>query len=319
MKTGPTLSRSAPAGYNPHVRRAASIIESQGRTRPVQPGLFDPPPGTREQPTPPPRHVAFCVLASSSAGNCSVLRVGAGENYRLVLIDCGLSPRRTRYELAKLSLDPARIDDVLLTHLDHDHCHRGWANALPRHARFRLLGEHLKRARRAGLPWRACEPFDADTPFDLGTGLSVSACVQAHDQLGVAAFRLRSPAGRSLGYATDLGRTTQALRDHLAHADILAIESNYCPQLQRISNRPDFLKDRIMGGSGHLSNAECADFVRTVAPREHVVLLHLSQQCNTPALAIAEHADAPYALTHASPNEPTAWIDLVTTGAPAQA
>jgi phosphoribosyl 1,2-cyclic phosphodiesterase len=57
--------------------------------------------------------------------------------------------------------------------------------------------------------------------------------------------------------------------------------------MQLASNRPGFLKDRIMGGKGHLSNEECIDAVRAIAwPREpeHVVLLHLSRECNCPDL-----------------------------------
>jgi phosphoribosyl 1,2-cyclic phosphodiesterase len=69
--------------------------------------------------------------------------------------------------------------------------------------------------------------------------------------------------------------------------DILAIESNYDRAMQLESARPAFLKDRIMGGKGHLSNDECIDAVRAISwPREpeHVVLLHLSRECNCPGL-----------------------------------
>ncbi|MEY2716643.1 MAG: putative metallo-hydrolase YycJ, partial [Planctomycetota bacterium] len=90
-----------------------------------------------------------------------------------------------------------------------------------------------------------------------------------------------------LGLATDLGRASGALIEAMRGVDILAIESNYDRDMQLASDRPAFLKDRIMGGKGHLSNEECIEAVRAIAwPRgpEHVVLLHLSRDCNCPDL-----------------------------------
>ena len=97
-------------------------------------------------------------------------------------------------------------------------------------------------------------------------------------------FRLETDAG-SLGFATDIGRASDALVDLLRGVDLLAIESNYDRDMQLGSARPKFLKDRIMGGRGHLSNEECVEAVRAIAfPDEpsQVVLLHLSRDCNHP-------------------------------------
>jgi phosphoribosyl 1,2-cyclic phosphodiesterase len=102
--------------------------------------------------------------------------------------------------------------------------------------------------------------------------------------------------------------------DHLRGVDVLALESNYCPVLQVASDRPRFLKDRIMCGSGHLSNEQCARAVGLIAPRSHVVLLHLSQECNTPELALAGHRDRGYGVTVSSQHEATAWIDFESGG-----
>jgi phosphoribosyl 1,2-cyclic phosphodiesterase len=130
----------------------------------------------------------------------------------------------------------------------------------------------------------------------------------SHDELGVAAFRFSLPCGGTLGFATDLGRVTDELVDHLRGVDVLAIESNYCPVMQAGSPRPEFLKRRITGGAGHLSNEECAVAVARAEPVSEVVLLHLSRQCNTPELASAGHAGAPYRLSLAAQDEATDWI-----------
>lgn len=280
------------------------LIERSGRTKGVAPTQLDLFPVRR----PPSVAVSFCTLASSSGGNCSILRTGSGRNYRLTLIDCGLSPRRTRATLATLGLDFERIDDVLLTHLDHDHCHRGWAKSLPSHARFRVLDSHRWRAKRARIGHRRCTTFVE--PFELACGARVTPCVLRHDELGVAAFRFDFERGGSLGYATDLGQATPELAAMLGGVDVLAVESNYCPELQAASDRPAFVKDRITGGSGHLSNDESAALVYSVAPTRAVVLLHLSRQCNTPEVALRAHAGAPCDVIAAPADEPSAWIEL---------
>ena len=271
--------------------------------------LDGPPPAP---PLPPPEsQAAMCVLASGSSGNCTVLRIPAapGTPARTTLIDAGLSPTRTRALLAERGIRLSDIDDIVLTHLDTDHCHAGWRRARDCRATLRLHKSHVGRAQRRGLLLGRNEPFTAG--FDLGSNARVEPIMMSHDHLGVAAFRFEfagetGPA--SLGFATDLGRSTRALTDHLEGVGILAIESNYCPEMQADSDRPVFLKQRITGGCGHLSNDECAQAVRTIAPANDVVLLHLSRQCNTPDLAAYPHVGSAYRLTLSSQTEPTPWL-----------
>lgn len=259
----------------------------------------------------------LCVLASSSGGNASVLIArGPGGSRRVVLIDAGLSPRRTVKFLAERGVEPWEVDAVLLTHLDTDHFHPGWYSG-SRHGRLidaplRMHRGHLGRAERGGMLGVPCEPFDDGGAFEVVPGVRTSAVMMSHDHLGVAAFRFEidTPDGRSatLGFATDLGRVTGDLTDHLRGVGVLAIESNYCPQMQADSDRPVFLKRRITGGAGHLSNHEAHAAVEAIGPREHVVFLHLSRQCNTPETVAALHAGSDYPYTIASHDRPTRWV-----------
>jgi len=251
----------------------------------------------------------LCVLASSSAGNCSVLKVLGPRGQRWIgLIDAGLSPRRTRLLLAQRGVELDAVDDVLLTHLDRDHWHRAWGIGRHWSASVRIHDRHLGRARAQRVIPRRCEPF-AET-FEPTPGVRVSPLLMAHDSLGTAAFRIEIEGAGALGFATDLGRVSDALVDHLADVDVLAIESNYCPRMQRASARPAFLKDRIMGGRGHLSNHEAAEATAGIRPRRGAVFLHLSRQCNTPELVADMHAGAPYETTIAAPLEPTRWVTI---------
>jgi len=261
--------------------------------------------------------IAFRVLASSSRGNCSVLVITSAGRRRVFLIDAGLSPRRTSELLASTGLAADSIAGVILTHLDHDHWHPGWLSALPEGCTVHIHRRHRGRAERGGMLYLRTNVFETD--FEIAPGVDARPVLGSHDDLGVAAFRFDfGRTGRALGFATDLGRATDPLVEHLEGVDVLAIESNYCPRLQAASLRPDFLKRRITGGSGHLSNEQAAEAAARIAPREHTILLHLSLDCNTPDRARRGHAWAPYALTLAHDTEPTPWIPLMWGSAPAR-
>jgi phosphoribosyl 1,2-cyclic phosphodiesterase len=110
------------------------------------------------------------------------------------------------------------------------------------------------------------------------------------------------------------------LIDRLCGCDLLAIESNYDPQLQRTSGRPWFLQQRIMGGRGHLSNEQALAAVCGVLDRcqrhghalpRHIVLLHRSQQCNCPKLVreiFTRDERIASRLVLAEPYERTPWL-----------
>lgn len=254
------------------------------------------------------------VLASGSRGNCSLLsapisRAGGTEREtRHWLIDAGVGVRKMTVLLAELGLTFEDISGVLLTHLDHDHISPPVINALPDHAPMHLHKRHLRRGDREGLLYHRTLPFDS--AFSLAPGVSVLPALAAHDELGSSTLRFAFDGFGTLGFATDLGHVSTALVEHLAGVDVLAIESNHCPHMQEHSPRPLYLKRRIMGGAGHLNNQQCAQAVRDIGPREHVVLLHLSQDCNTPELAAAEHSGAPYALTVATQDQPAPPIAI---------
>lgn len=266
---------------------------------------------------------AMCVLASGSSGNCTVLVLKRGSVRRLVLIDLGLSPRRTFRMLAELGYQPHQLDECLVTHLDHDHFQPSWVSGLPRHARIRLHTRHRAALSAWGLRDRErIVAFDDHQSFEIDPGVSVHPISMTHDDSGVSSFRIDMPglASGSLGFATDLGHVTQDLVEHMrgrsngaaagagSPVDVLAIESNYCPVMQTNSSRPLQLKRRIMGGRGHLSNQEAHEAIEAIQPREHVVLLHLSRECNDPALVAEMHAGSDYAVTISRPFEPSRWV-----------
>jgi phosphoribosyl 1,2-cyclic phosphodiesterase len=230
--------------------------------------------------------LSFCVLGSGSAGNCTLVRLGDDGDARHVLIDAGLSPRQTALRLGPLGVDLDDISDILLTHIDHDHFHPGWRDPGSKRLAWtwRAARRYLRQARTAGLPARDTEPFDGT--FEMQPGTRVEVTMLPHDELGSTGFVIEHDGAR-LGFATDLGRVPETLLERFENLAALALESNYDPQLERASSRPDFLKQRIMGGLGHLSNEQALEAVLRIAGRcdlRHIALLHLSRQCNDPAI-----------------------------------
>lgn len=238
--------------------------------------------------------LSLCILASGSSGNCSVVRADGGGSSGVILIDAGLSPRQTAKRLDGTGVTLDHVAGICLTHLDWDHFNRGWVRQIlkrgirvycgPRHRDALLeqagdeIGPYLHE-----IDGRGFEPVP---------GLAVEAIDLRHDEAGSHGFVVECGAAR-LAYATDLGRVPPTLVDRFAGADLLAIESNYDVRMQLESARPQFLKNRIMGGRGHLSNAEALDAVRRIFDRSHalhgrwpshVVLLHRSRECNCPRL-----------------------------------
>jgi phosphoribosyl 1,2-cyclic phosphodiesterase len=236
--------------------------------------------------------MTMCVLGSGSGGNCTLLSMQGKSRPHYALIDCGLSMKETKRRLAPMGLDLADIDDILLTHLDTDHFSTPWANNLATHdITLHVHQRHRSGAIRSGVPGERLNLFNGE--LTLRDMTRIESVLFAHDSLGTVGFIIEHE-GRRLGFATDLGRVPDSVFDHFRDLHALAFESNYDREMQVTSGRPAFLKSRIMGGAGHLSNDQSFEAVQRIASESklsHVVLLHLSRQCNDPQLITRQYAE----------------------------
>jgi phosphoribosyl 1,2-cyclic phosphodiesterase len=229
----------------------------------------------------------LCILASGSSGNSTILRTPDG----VMLIDAGIGPRTTAKRMVGTGVSVVDVRAICLTHLDRDHFTPTWV------ATIKKLGIRLFcHESRASELKRFVEEIEVGTfngqPFEPIENVSFRAIRLAHDEMGSHGFIIEG-FGRRIGYATDLGRVPPALLDRFCGVDLLALESNYDPEMELNSPRPYFLKQRIMGGSGHLSNQQAFTAVRAILDRcesharrlpQHIVLLHRSRECNCPKL-----------------------------------
>lgn len=226
--------------------------------------------------------LTFTTLASGSGGNASL--VSCGDTH--ILLDAGVSARRLTAGLRSLGVDPARLTAILVTHAHSDHMSGLQVftkkNRVPIHATGPTCRQlRYKVAFLDGL----VRPQEAGTGLQLGE-LWVESFPIPHDAEGSVGWSIAGDGGRMV-LCTDLGHITPEVRQAVEGCSLLVCETNHDVDWVRSGPYPYYLKERILGDYGHLSNeagAELAAFAVESGART-VVLAHLSQQNNTPARA----------------------------------
>ena len=115
---------------------------------------------------------------------------------------------------------------------------------------------------------------------------SVTAFDVPHDSTACVGYRVEA-GGITFCLLTDVGHVTPTLEEQVPQADYIVLESNHDENMLMMGNYPAYLKGRIRGDKGHLSNEASAHLLAEHAtPRlKHVWLCHLSEENNHPELA----------------------------------
>ena len=223
------------------------------------------------------------TLASGSEGNCLLVSCGGTH----LLLDAGISARRISAALAALSLSARDVDAILLTHAHHDHMAAlaTWCKHHPT-ALYATAGTAAQIAEKCAAAQPRLQTGEAEVPFRLGA-LTLTAFPTSHDAWGSVGYRLEGEGG-SVGLLTDSGYVTEQARRVLAGVDLLVLESNHDTEWLRSGPYPYYLKERIAGPRGHLSNDDAASFAAEMAlcGTKEIVLAHLSRENNTPQRAL---------------------------------
>lgn len=226
--------------------------------------------------------LTLTTLASGSSGNC-ILLSGGGTH---VLVDAGISCRRICKALRALGVDPGEVAGVLVTHEHSDHI-SGLATLakqfhIPVYASAGTGRQLCYRIAALEDVLRLCAP---GTSFTVG-GLDVETFPTLHDAAEPMGYAV-SDGERKAAVVTDLGAVTQEVRHGMAGAGLVVVESNHDEEWVRSGPYPYFLKERILGDYGHLSNEAGGALARSaVETGAHTVLLaHLSSENNTPERA----------------------------------
>ena len=224
-------------------------------------------------------------LQSGSNGNC--IYVEAGDEK--ILFDAGISGIQAEKRLAANGVD---IRDVTALIISHDHSdHSRSAGIFGRKYGIPLVitEKTLRAAERHANLGRLCEVshFTAGDTLQFGASLEIETIPTPHDAADGVAFVVESE-GYRIGVLTDLGHVFDGLTDILANLDGVFLESNYEPEMLEKGPYPAFLKRRIAGPRGHISNYESAELIAHAADHklEWACLAHLSEENNTPQIAL---------------------------------
>ena len=226
--------------------------------------------------------VKFCVLASSSSGNCAMI---ATERTR-ILIDAGLSRKETFARLQAIGENPEDIDAVLITHEHSDHvC---GLVTLARKLKDGKVPIFLSRLTAPTVDWGEFEPtvehFQAGSRFRVGD-IEIDSFTIPHDAADPCGFCFRAD-GVKIAVVTDLGYMPDSVKIHLRGTDLLLLESNHDLEMLKVGPYPWSVKQRVMGRRGHLSNEVVSDFLENELDTSvsTIILGHLSEQNNHPEI-----------------------------------
>ena len=224
----------------------------------------------------------FCSLNSGSNGNCYYI----GNDVDAVLVDAGLTLKdmHVRMQLTGLSMD--RVRAIFISHEHSDHI-KGLCALASRYKLPVYITKHTHLACGFTLPPEQVHVFTDGVAVQVGS-LEIMPFRKFHDAADPHSFTISSNGAR-VGVFTDIGRPCGRLRTQLALCHGVFLESNYDEEMLEQGSYPWFLKNRIRGGQGHLSNREALElFLAYRSPGlSHVLLAHLSRNNNCPDKALA--------------------------------
>ncbi len=225
----------------------------------------------------------FATLCSGSSGNAALIGLGG----RYLLADAGASCRNIVGSAARLGVQKDDICGVLITHEHSDHI-KG-LNVFLKHTGVPVFATSatLDYLWQMDVLPAGCRMVATDEGAFEHEGFVIESFATSHDAAGSCGFRVQ--AGESaMAVCTDLGMMSEHVFRYLQGASLVALEANYDPVMLKTGPYPAYLKKRIAGKQGHLSNDESAAAVVALMAGgcRHVVLVHLSEENNRPDAAL---------------------------------
>jgi len=226
----------------------------------------------------------FCSLYSGSSGNCLFVN----SNNTKILVDCGTSCKKIVDGLQSINYSIEDIDAILVTHEHSDHVQGlGIVSKkynIPVYANIETW-DAMEKQKSQILP-QNINYFKNDEDFILND-LTIHPFSTPHDAANPCGFNIHN-GKKKLSIATDLGHVTDNLLSNLEQSSFILLESNYEPELLKVSRYPYMLKQRIAGPNGHISNENAGEVIAKLMTKEdikQVMLGHLSKENNFPEMA----------------------------------
>ncbi len=219
-------------------------------------------------------------LNSGSNGNCYYI----GNQSEAVLIDAGLSCRETEKRLGLLSLSMHIVKAIFISHEHTDHI-KGVESIAEKYSLPVYITKATAQRGRLHLKKQLIHSFTGYEAVKIG-GLSITAFPKLHDAADPHSFIIAGN-GITVGVFTDIGACCNHVIAHFSQCHAAFLEANYDENMLEEGRYPIYLKNRIRGGNGHLSNAQALEIFIKYRPSfmTHLLLAHLSKDNNDPQLA----------------------------------
>lgn len=227
----------------------------------------------------------LCSIASGSSGNC----IYAGSDTTHILVDVGISGKRTREGLEKLGVKAEELDGIFITHEHADHI--SGLGVMARKYGVPIYGTRgtLRAIRNTSSVGKIEEglfqEIEADTKIAV-KDLTLNPMKTSHDAAEPVAYRI-SHGKKKVGIITDLGCYNDYTVECLKGMNALLLEANHDVNMLQVGPYPYYLKKRILGERGHLSNELSGRLLSRILndDMQTIVLGHLSKENNLPELA----------------------------------
>lgn len=218
------------------------------------------------------------ALSSGSSGNCFYIC----NHNKSILIDAGISCRQVMNNLAKFGKNPEDIKGIFLSHEHTDHI--SGVDVLSR--KFGIPIFATKSTFENSYLTGDLNPVENDETVDIA-GMKVELFSKSHDAADPVSFSVKK--NKKIGILTDIGYACKNVVWAVNESDFLVIESNHDLRMLEAGPYPYFLKRRILGDKGHISNLHSGLCVLEHANRKlkNILLAHLSETNNTSELALA--------------------------------
>lgn len=217
----------------------------------------------------------FHNIASGSKGNATIVV----SNKTVILIDMGISFVSLQEGMKEINLSPSQIDAAIFTH-DHADHFRG----------LKFLKTKNCYALEGTLP-SLCQVVELFKPFVI-KDITITPLKTSHDATNPCGYMLED-GEEKLVYITDTGMFVDENLKYCKNPDYLVIESNHDISMELKTNRPQLLKERVLGEYGHLCNEDSAyASLDIMGPNtKEIYLAHLSEEANTPETALKAYRE----------------------------